>query len=54
MAYLKKALSQYQWVVEYHTQHSEEVESVFGEEVKMCREMVELLPVRIGNLSSEL
>ena len=41
-------------MTEYHAQHSEEVEGVFGEEVKVCREMVELLPVRIASLRKEL
>ena len=48
---LKKALGQYQWVIEYHDQHSDEVDDVFGEEVKVCKEMVELLPIRIATLS---
>lgn len=50
----EKALGLYQWVTEYHAQHGEEVDSVFGEEVKVCQEMVELLPVRIATLRKEL
>ena len=54
MECIEKALEQYQWVTEYHAQHSEEVEGVFREEVKMCQEMVQLLPVRIATLRREL
>ena len=51
---LEKALGQHRWVTEYHAQHSEEVEGVFSEEVKVCQEMVQLLPVRIATLRREL
>ena len=50
---LEKALEQYRWVTEFHSQHREAVESVFGEEVKVCQEMVELLPVKIASLCTE-
>lgn len=54
MECLEKALEQYQWVTQYHAEHGEEVDSVFREEVKVCQEMVELLPVRIATLRREL
>lgn len=39
------------WVSDYHSQHREAVDSVFSEEVKICQEMMELLPVRIASLN---
>ena len=53
MECLEKALEQYRWVTDYHSRHREDVEGVFGEEVRVCQEMVELLPVRIASLHSE-
>ena len=47
---LEKALGQYRWVTDYHCSHRQAVESVFGEEVKVCQEMVELLPAKIVSL----
>ena len=54
MECLEKALGQYRWVMEYHAQHSEEMKGVCKEEVGACKEMVELLPVRIETLRKEL
>lgn len=47
---LEKALGQYRWVTDFHLEYREAVEKVFAEEVKVCQEMVELLPVRIASL----
>jgi len=48
---IEKALSHYRWLADYHTSHTEAVESVFGEEMSVCMEMVELLPMRIASLT---
>ena len=48
---IEKALSHYHWLADYHASHREAVESVFGEEMSVCMEMVELLPMRIASLT---
>ena len=47
----KKSLVNYQWIVAYHKANPADVEDCFGEELKMCQEMVELLPHKLTKMS---
>ena len=46
-----KSLENYQWIVTYHKANPADVEDCFGEELKMCQEMVELLPHKLTKMS---
>lgn len=48
---LQKALDLYQWLVDYGNGHAAVVNTVFGEEMAACREMLELMPLRIAAIS---
>ena len=48
---IEKALVQYRWLIDYHAAHTQAVEKVFGEEMSVCKEMAELLPMRIASLT---
>lgn len=50
MANLQAAGAHYDWIMRYHARHREAVERVFGEEVALCREMVDLLPHKLAQL----
>lgn len=47
----KKSLENYQWIVTYHKANPADVEACFAEELKMCREMVDLLPHKLAKMS---
>lgn len=47
----KKSLQNYEWIVAYHRANSADVEACFAEELKMCQEMVELLPHKLNKMS---
>eukprot|EP00002_Diphylleia_rotans_P037690 TRINITY_DN8446_c0_g1_i6.p1 TRINITY_DN8446_c0_g1~~TRINITY_DN8446_c0_g1_i6.p1 ORF type:complete len:637 (-),score=143.36 TRINITY_DN8446_c0_g1_i6:114-2024(-) len=44
---LIKALAEYKWIQAYHEKHRFDS---FQEELKLCKEMIELLPVKISNI----
>ncbi len=48
---LRMALSFYMWVVTYCNAHLEAAERVFMDELVMCRQMTELLPLKIAAMS---
>ena len=50
VANLGGAIAHYEWIVGYHEQNRAVVERVFGEEVEACREMLQLLPLKIAQL----
>lgn len=50
VANLQAAGAHYDWIMRYHAQHREAVEGVFGEEVALCKEMVDLLPHKLAQL----
>jgi hypothetical protein len=45
--HLEMALEGYGWLVKYADDHANEVNEVFKEEMKLCKEMMDLLPMRI-------
>lgn len=47
----KKSLENYQWIVTYHKANPADVETCFAEELKMCQEMVDLLPHKLTKMS---
>ena len=47
----KKSLLNYEWIVTYHKANTADVEACFVEELKMCQEMVELLPHKLNKMS---
>ena len=47
----KKSLENYQWIVTYHKANPADVEACFAEELKMCQEMVDLLPHKLTKIS---
>ena len=47
----KKSLLNYEWIVTYHKANTADVEACFVEELKMCQEMVELLPHKLDKMS---
>ena len=47
----KKSLENYQWIVTYHKANPVDVEGCFAEELKMCQEMVDLLPHKLTKMS---
>ena len=47
----KKSLQNYQWIVTYHKANSADVDACFAEELKMCQEMVDLLPHKLTKMS---
>jgi len=47
----RKSLENYQWIVAYHKAYPAEVERCFAEELKMCKEMTELLPHKLDKMS---
>ena len=47
----KKSLENYQWIVTYHKANPDDVEACFSEELKMCQEMVDLLPHKLTKMS---
>ena len=47
----KKSLENYQWIVTYHKANPDDVEACFAEELKMCQEMVDLLPHKLTKMS---
>lgn len=47
----KKSLENYQWIVTYHKSNPADVEYCFSEELKMCQEMVDLLPHKLNKMS---
>ena len=44
--YIHSSLNVYKWILNYRDNHKD-VESVFAEEIKLCEEMVELLPLKL-------
>ena len=53
--YLKKSLDNYQFIIDFIRQKGKEKGNLafnFSEQLRMCEEMVELLPVKIGKLAS--
>ena len=42
------ALDNYMWLVDYCESHGEDAEKSFAQELPMCKEMVELLPLKIA------
>lgn len=47
----KKSLENYQWIVTYHKANPADVQTCFAEELKMCQEMVDLLPHKLTKMS---
>ena len=47
----KKSLENYQWIVTYHKANPADTEACFAEELKMCQEMVDLLPHKLTKMS---
>lgn len=47
----KKSFENYRWIVEYHKANPADVETCFAEELKMCQEMVDLLPHKLAKMS---
>lgn len=47
----KKSLEHYKWIVTYHKAYPADVEGCFAEELKMCQEMVNLLPHKLNKMS---
>ena len=47
-SYLEKSLDNYTWLVDYCDRHREDAEKAFAQELPMCKEMVELLPLKIA------
>ena len=51
-SHLQEALDNYSWLVDYCDGHREAAEKAFAQELPMCKEMVELLPLKISALGS--
>ena len=47
-SHLELALDSYVWLVDYCEAHREDAEKAFTQELPMCKEMVELLPLKIA------
>lgn len=47
-SHLQYALDNYLWLVDYCDRHRDDAEKAFAQELPMCKEMVELLPLKIS------
>lgn len=51
IANTKKSMETYEWIVTYHKANPADVEACFAEELKICQEMVDLLPHKLNKMS---